>query len=134
MREKAIYLLAFWRCALRQAPSQGNPDVLATNTVSTASTPPQGSGSRVAHLPQPCPAESAGPVSRAGWRARDPHFPPVMGRWHWRSRGGDRVCSERPPSGDYSQTLLQPSGLCRLGWEQASGNKELESCDDEAKV
>ena len=48
MREKAIYLLAFWRCALRQAPSQGNPDVLATNTVSTASTPPQGSGSRVA--------------------------------------------------------------------------------------
>lgn len=138
MREKAIYLLAFWRCALRQAPSQGNPDVLATNAnTCTACTPPQGSGSRVAatsRSPVLPTEESAGPVSRAGWRARDPHFPPVMGRWHWRSRGGDRVCSERPPSGDYYQTLLQPSGLCRLGWEQTSGNKELESCDDEAKV
>lgn len=29
--------------------------------------------------------------------------------------------------------LLQPSGMCRLGWEQGAGNKELERCGEDAQ-
>lgn len=70
MREKAIYLLAFWGRALRQVPSQGNPDVLATVKpceYSKHASVGEWQPARC-HLPQPRPAYAG--VRRAreqGW-------------------------------------------------------------------
>ena len=84
MREKAIYLLAFWARALRQVASQGNPDVLATVKPCEYSKHASAGEWQPArcHLPQPRPAY--GGVRRAreqGWLGgKRPSLPPGDGK------------------------------------------------------